>query len=398
MSANSRHRVLFVATHPVHYAAPIFRRMAADPRLDMQVAYLSLAGATPSHDAGFGTTIQWDVPLLDGYPWIELQRPQARSLRSLLDTGRWDAVVLYTGYRHRLFWSAVLHAKRRGVPVLFGTDATNYATLGDANSSYKAVLKRMVLPWIFRLATVAIVPSSRSRQFLLGMGLRPDRVVVTPYVVDNDWWKGKAVTIDRDSIRAGWKVPFDATVFLFCAKLQPWKRPHDLLEAFARLGRSDTFLVFAGEGPLRADLERSAEALGVSARVRFLGFANQTALPGIYRATDIFVLPSEYEAFGVVVNEAMLCGCVPIISDRVGAGGDLVAEGKTGLTYQTGDVDRLASAMGSLTADVALRERLRQGGEARIAAWSPALNIDRLVEATQLAALAGGRQRGSGLS
>lgn len=386
MPVNDRRRVLFVATHPVQYAAPIFRRMAADPRLEIQAAYLSLAGATPTHDAGFGTTVQWDVPLLDGYPWVELQRPHAASLRRLLDSARWDAIVLHTGYRYRVFWSAVRQARKRRIPVLFGTDATSYATQADGSGTYKSILKRLVLPSIFRLADVAIVPSSRSREFLLGMGLEPDRVIVTPYVVDNDWWMRAAASADRDSTRRAWGVPQDATAVLYCAKLQPWKRPGDLLEAFARVDVANAYLVFAGEGPLREDLERRAAALGVRARVRFLGFTNQSALPGTYKAADVFVLPSAYEPFGVVVNEAMLCGCVPIVSDRVGAGGDLVTDGETGLTYEAGNVDQLARAMVRMLSDADLRESCRRTGAGRIAAWSPALNIDRLVEALQRAA------------
>lgn len=388
MPANDRRRVLFVATHPVQYAAPIFRRMAADPRLEIQAAYLSLAGATPTHDAGFGTTVQWDVPLLDGYPWVELQRPHGASLLRLLDTARWDAIVLHTGYRHRVFWSAVRQARKRRIPVLFGTDATSYATQADGSGTYKSILKRLVLPWIFRLADVAIVPSSRSRQFLLGMGLEPDRVIVTPYVVDNDWWRRSAASADRDEVRRAWEIPPEAIVFLYCAKLQPWKRPGDLLQAFARMETSNAYLVFAGEGPLREDLERRADALGVRARVRFLGFTNQRALPGTYKAADVFVLPSAYEPFGVVVNEAMLCGCVPIVSDRVGAGGDLVASGTVGFVYPVEELGALTAAM-----QVCLKQPLgdmRRAGAEWIDGWSPELNIDRLVEAVERA-VAGNR-------
>ena len=67
-------------------------------------------------------------------------------------------------------------------------------------------------------------------------------------------------------------------------------------------------------------LQREAEELKVADRVRLLGFVNQSELPSVYRSSDVLVLPSEYEPFGVVVNEALLCGCVAAVSDRVGAG------------------------------------------------------------------------------
>ena len=67
-----RYRVLAVVSHPVQYMAPIFRRMAKHPRLDLQVAYCSLRGAEAGHDPEFGTQVKWDVPLLDGYAWTHV--------------------------------------------------------------------------------------------------------------------------------------------------------------------------------------------------------------------------------------------------------------------------------------------------------------------------------------
>jgi hypothetical protein len=68
-----RYRVLAIATHPVQYMTPIFRRMAKHPAaLDFQVAYCTLRGAEASHDPEFGANIQWDVPVLDGHSWTHV--------------------------------------------------------------------------------------------------------------------------------------------------------------------------------------------------------------------------------------------------------------------------------------------------------------------------------------
>ena len=151
--------------------------------------------------------------------------------------------------------------------------------------------------------------------------------------------------MNRAAVRARWGVPQDAVVVLFCAKLQPWKRPHDLVRAFAKAAGANGYLVFVGDGPLRLDLESESASLGISERVRFVGFVNQSGLPEVYTASDVLVLPSGYEAFGVVVNEAMLCGCPVIVSDSVGAGFDLVREGETGFVFPTGDVEALSTLL-----------------------------------------------------
>ena len=64
-----RYRVLAIGSHPVQYMAPLLRRMAQHPQLDLSVAYCTLRGAQPVLDPDFNTTVKWDIPLLEGYPW-----------------------------------------------------------------------------------------------------------------------------------------------------------------------------------------------------------------------------------------------------------------------------------------------------------------------------------------
>jgi len=164
--------------------------------------------------------------------------------------------------------------------------------------------------------------------------------------------------------------PF-TSVILFCAKLQPWKRPTDLLRAFAEANLPDAILVYAGEGVLRHELEKEAASLGVGERVRFLGFLNQSQLPAVYTAADLMVLPSENEAFAVVVNEASCCGCPVVASDRVGAAKDLIAPVDPGLIYPSGNLRALSTLLSELCRD---HRRLRELGRAakeRMAHWSP---------------------------
>jgi glycosyltransferase involved in cell wall biosynthesis len=144
-------------------------------------------------------------------------------------------------------------------------------------------------------------------------------------------------------------------------------------------------LIFAGEGPLREQLNAEARSLGLNGQVHFVGFANQTELPEIYRSSDLMVLPSEYEPFGVVVNEAMLCGCPVIVSDRVGAGDDLVSTGQNGFIFSFGDVNSLAAI---LREALMAPHRLRALGDAarrRMYSWAPSDNINAVVRAVAMA-------------
>jgi glycosyltransferase involved in cell wall biosynthesis len=384
-------RALLVSTHPVQYASPLFRLFAKDPRLEILVAYCSLQGAEPGVDRDFGVEVKWDVPLLEGYPWAEVQnRSWHRGLGSFFSVfnpgiwsvirrGNFDAVVLYTGYVYATFWMAVTAAKVSGTSVLFGTDAHDLAPRDK--KGWKRWLKKRLWPHLFGLADIVMVGSSGGAALIGSLGIPEERIVVTPYCVDNDWWIAESRRADRQAVRRGWGVPTDAQVVLFCAKLQAWKRPQDVLRAFARANSPNAYLVFAGDGTLRSVLEAEAKSVGISDRVRFLGFVNQSGLPQTYSASDILVLPSEYEPFGVVVNEAMLCGCPAIVSDRVGARFDLVSDSVTGFIFPMGDVGALSALLREVLQSP---ERLGRVGEAareRMASWSPSQNLEAFVMA-----------------
>ncbi len=400
-----RYRVLAVAAHPVQYMAPIFRRMAAHPGFDLHVAYCSLRGAEAGHDPEFGATVQWDVPLLEGYAWSHIPNRGSGEesffglrnpgLSKLIREGNFDAVLCFVGYVRATFWIAYRAARSSRIAFLFGTD-TNTLAPRDGRR-WKSTVKKILWPRLFRLADQVIVPSSGARDLMVSLGLPAERVTLTPYSVDNDWWMQQSAAVDRAATRASWGASASDVVILFCAKLQPWKRPGDLLRAFAEANLSNALLVIAGEGPLRSELESEAATLGIAARVRFLGFVNQSQLPAVYTSADLMVLPSEYEPFAVVVNEAMCCGCPVAASDQVGAARDLVAPVRKEFVYPCGDVAALASLLKSALADGVLLASLGRAAVAHIKTWSPERNIAATFEAIEIAVARKGRRAGSSL-
>jgi len=390
-------RVLFVGTHPVQYESPLLRLLAQDSRLEILVAYCSLQGAEPQVDQDFGVEVKWDVPLLEGYPWIVVaNRSWSPGLGSffglfnpgiwgLIRHGRFDAVVLFTGYIYSTFWMGVVAAKISGAGVVFGTDATSLQPR-DAKR-WKLPIKKILLPKIFRIADVVTAYSEAGRRFILSLGIPDSRIVLTPFVVDNNWWSERASQVDRGAARRAWGIPEDAPVVLFCAKLQPWKRPDDVLKAFAMANVEEAYLVFAGDGPMRTSLEATAKSLGIAERTRFLGFVNQTGLPPVYRSADLFVLPSEYDPCPVVVCEAMLCGCPVVLSDEIRGRFDLVKNGETGFIYPCGDIDMLAGILKSTLKDRVKLAELSRAAMKRMETWSPRENIEATVLAVERASV-----------
>jgi glycosyltransferase involved in cell wall biosynthesis len=353
--AERRYHLLLISTHVVQYGSPVYRVMAQHPRLKIQVAYCSMQGAEGGIDKDFGREVKWDVPLLDGYPWVQVPnragRPGLGRFFGLVNTrlwrmirkGHYDAVVIYTGYRYASFWIALAAAKITGTPVIFGTDATSIQVRGG--SKWKLWFKPFILARIFRRADAAMAHSPAGKEFLKSL-CRKDQVIgAIPLVVDNDWWLARAAEVNRATIRANWRVPDDAGIVLYCAKLQSWKRPQDLMQAFARADVPGSHLVYVGDGPLAGPLEVEAVSLGVRNRVHFLGFQNQSQLPAVYRSADLFVLPSEYDPCPVVVCEAMLCDLPTVISDEIRGRREQVEEGTTGFVFPCGDINALAGIL-----------------------------------------------------
>jgi glycosyltransferase involved in cell wall biosynthesis len=373
--------------------SPLLRQMAQHPRIDLQVAYCSLRGAHSGYDPGFATAVQWDVPLLDGYNWVEVPNigTGTEAFLGLCNPGFWrlirrgsfDAVLCHAGYLRSSFWIALLACRLSGSVFLFGTDANSLAPRDSL--SWKVTLKKVLWPRLFSLADQIIVPSSRTRDLMRSLGLTEDHITLTPYCVDNDWWAAQSAQVDRATTRSAWGVEPHSTVVLFCAKLQPWKRPGDLLEAFAATGIARAVLVFVGEGPLRQTLFQRALDLGIADRVRFLGFVNQSALPAVYKAADLMVLPSEYEPFAVVVNEASCCGCPVAASDRVGAATDLIAPVNPDFIFPYGDIPALTELLRRALSHPTELARRGQDSLRRMQSWSARENISGVLEAVERA-------------
>jgi glycosyltransferase involved in cell wall biosynthesis len=387
-------RVLTISSHPIQYGAPLFRLLARHPKLDFQVAYCSLRGTdSAAYDPEFGASVQWDVPLLDGYKWTHIPNrgDGSESFFAWRNTGLWnfirqnnfDAVISHISYTRATFWIAWFAARSKSIPFIFGTDASSIQPR-DA-SRLKLAAKKFVWPAVFSLAGQILTASSAGRDMMISLGFPPERVSMTLDTVDNDWWLAQANAIDREEARRSLGFQRHEKIILFCAKLQPWKRPMDLLKAFAIKPIPDARLVFAGDGAQRAELEAETAALNIANKVQFLGFVNQSQLPALYKSADLMVIPSSYEPFGLVVNESMLCGCPVIASDRVGAVRDLIAHGETGFVYPCGDITALSKTICEALQNSSAATSIQTSALATIRAWSPQASAEALVAAVEAA-------------
>lgn len=177
-----------------------------------------------------------------------------------------------------------------------------------------------------------------------------------------DWLAGDRAPKFVAAVRAKYPPPNIA----FCGKLRAYKGLGYLLEAMVKVVNADLLLV--GDGPMRKSLEARALALGVAARVHFLGERSEEDKFAVLAASEVFCFPSHRrsEAFGLSQIEAMACG-VPVVGCELGTGTTFVnRDGETGLVVPPADPDALAAALNSLLhGDPARRRMLGQAAAQR---------------------------------
>jgi len=152
--------------------------------------------------------------------------------------------------------------------------------------------------------------------------------------------------------------PFDGPTVVTVCRLVPWKGVDGVLQSLPEL--PGVRLAVVGDGPLRAELERLAGALGVAERVVFTGGVSSAGVRALLRQAEVFVLNSSYEGLPHVVLEAMAEG-VPVVATDAGGTGELVEDGVTGRLVPVGDRAALVAAVGALLRDPAAAAALRDG-------------------------------------
>jgi glycosyltransferase involved in cell wall biosynthesis len=347
------HRLAIVTTHPIQYYAPWFRYLAARSGLETRVYYLWDFGVTAQVDPGFGQTIRWDVPLLDGYAhefvpncsrkpatnhFWGINNPELLPRLRAFD----PSAVLCLGYNYATFARLLTRWDRRRAPLLLRGDSHRLVP----PRGLRAWARRQLLKAIFRRFAACLYVGTANRQYFQQHGVPDERLFFSPHAVDNERFFGAREAAEAEAV--AWKrelgIPAQRRVILFVGKFEDKKRPLDLLAAFARSGLERAALLFVGAGTLEEAIRQAARGVP---HVYFAPFQNQSQMPRTYAAGDLVVLPSygPSETWGLCLNEAMCMGKPVIASSHVGCSLDLIRPGHNGFVFEAGDVEALAGRL-----------------------------------------------------
>jgi len=328
-----------VTSHPIQYFSPLYDLLDKRGAVDLTVAYGNDAGLRPTWDPGFGIEYKWDIDLVGKHHHVFLTRganpshlEKAIGYKQLISLVReWDVVVI-NGYATRLTAIAIAACRIASVPYLLRTDTS-------ARSTHPVISPRHWWPRYASQRSAGGLAVGQ-KNALVHRSLGSPLVFYAPFAIDVDRFQTTAsrVRSNRKRNRQDLGVPEGVQVVAFAGKFVDIKRPEDVVALAVLMGDSAHFLMI-GDGPRMQTLRAAAEGLPIT----FTGFLNQEQIAEALACADVLVLPSMHEAWGLIVNEGIACGCVPVVSDRVGCGPDLV--NGIGEVYPVGDVEGLAVAV-----------------------------------------------------
>lgn len=374
-----RARVAFVNSHPIQYFAPLYRSINHSADIEAVPVYLTDVSLRGGVDRGFGQAVKWDVDLLSGTDPIFVPGAEKRNLREgvgllapgvfrTIRTGDFDAMVVH-GHGIPANHIALAAAKRSGLPAFMRAESH----LGLPRSRAKLQLRDWLLPVLYGRFSGMLAIGSANHDFYRSLGVPERSIFHFPYTVDNQRMQAASTLepAERAALRAQIGIGADRVAILFASKFAPRKHPDDLIRACARLVDEGlpVDLVMVGAGQMEAELRALAASFPRLTTV-FTGFLNQSELPRHYAACDIFVLPSENEPWGLIINEVMCAGLPVVASREIGAVPDLVFNGRNGRVFDATDLDGLVGALRPIVADAELRRRMGEESRAIISRWS----------------------------
>lgn len=374
-------RVVILDDHITPYRIPIFARLQQEG-MDLRVLYCS--ARLPER--------QWEIPKGLPYPYEILPNLQIRLRRAPFGEPRVilvnptmglrllrlrpDVVV---GYAYSLpAWTAFAYAH------LFGKRFISWSTDTLHTERYIDCWQRLIRRVIIPRADACLTPSAAGRARFARWGAEADRIRIVPQGPDVGALQETVRLVrQRDADRGASTGP----VILYVGSLSERKGVSLLVDSFlhVRAQLPDARLQLVGEGPLRRELGRKIEALGLEDAVRLVGFVQHADLAAWYARADVLVLPTLEDTYAVVLAEAAACGLPIITSPFAGAAAEVLREGFNGVVADPRDPQEFARTMLAILLDQEEQARMGRNSIQMARGLGPDIAARRIAEAVMLA-------------
>jgi glycosyltransferase involved in cell wall biosynthesis len=349
-------RVAFVSVVPSPYQRDLFQALGQRPELALSVFYME--AAAPDSPWPRKPLAAYER-ILRGF-WFPLGKARCHVNWPLPDLRKFDVVVLNTLMSITAQW--LMRVVLRG---------RTWISWGERQRRGGTLQKLLASPLHQAAAIVGIGQAAREDYHAR---FPEPRHYSIPYHCDLEPFLTASAERERSARKS------DEVVFLLCGQMIARKGVDLLLTAFSHL--TNARLVLVGR---EAELPSLLAGLpdSVRARVFYAGFRAPEELPAFFAQADVFVLPSRYDGWGVVVNQALGAGLPIICSDQVGAGQELVEPEVNGLRFRSGDAVSLLEQMRRFVEEPALIEKWGKASRVKAERWTPAVGAQKWIDVLQ---------------
>ena len=254
-------------------------------------------------------------------------------------------IVIIGGYNYFFYWTAFFWARGKKKKLMVINESH---FLDKPRSKIKESIKKFFVS----KCDAALVDGTRHRDYTVRLGLESEKIFIKqgPGPVDVPFYKRQVSRFRSNKLKLCDKLGFSHKNFLFVGRFSPEKNILFLIRVYERLrkdGAEDWGLILIGNGPQRGEIENFVSKNKIK-DIYLPGFKQQEELPLFYAISDVFVLPSVSEPWGLVVNEAMASSLPVLVSKRCGCYPDIVHDGKNGFSFDPRNEDELFSLMNNI--------------------------------------------------
>jgi len=326
-------RVGILTNIPSPYRVALFNELATNPSISLNVAFNAITEENRHWDVDV-RAFRFESTFLKGRSLSFGKRSQ---LEIHLNPGVWGwvannnfDVVIIGGWNQPAQLFALMACRVLRIPTIIWSGSL----AGD-----RGIRRKVARPFISRLLTSCqafIAYGTGAKEYLEQLGAPPDSIHVAYNTVDLKWWATKSQELRHGASTLDGDVSEHGVTFAYVGQLIERKGLDELIRAFAPVNAQfpSTRLIIAGSGKEEAALRAAVGKYGLLRAVEFLGECSINELPNVYLRSDVVVLPSHDEIWGLVINEAMASGRPVIASSDVGASRDLVINDETGWVFE----------------------------------------------------------------
>lgn len=273
---------------------------------------------------------------------------------------------------------ALIYAKLFHRKILIQSNATSFT-----GATFPK--RRRFREWLVRNCDGFIANSSETKKYLCDLGAEPDKVFVSIQTIDVLKWKRSAEIWrdSRDELKNN--LGLKDKVILYVGILEQRKGVNFLLEAYrdAFEKLKNTSILIVGGGSEEFRLKEYCRQNGLIDNVVFAGYKQPDELPKYYALSDLFIFPTLWDPFGLVVIEALASGLPVICSSYAGAAEDLIREGSNGYILEPRDIEKMSLLLYTVLTDEKLLEKLKSGALESIRDFSIEKSADNFLYAVE---------------